>query len=374
MESIKKTQQNLITNVNKLFEQITTLEDIITILQEDILVLEKKNKLLIEDNNKLINNKNFQLNQTLTKHSNTIYSIAFSYDGLIFATGSEDLTIQIYTLINDNYILIQTIDVNSLVYSLIFTIDNQTIVAGCHNHLIKILKKDTKLNIFKLTQLIPGHNNGILSVTINHNNNNIISASADGTIKIWEKNKLKQTLFICNIIYSVKISPDFQTLICTSLNATNEIINIWSNVNTDKYELIDTLDTDTHTSRITSLAWAPDSSHFVSCSFDRTIKVWYKNDVVIKDNVEKSHKYILHQTLIDHTKYILSVSFSTNENYFLSTSADNTIKIWKKSNDNLYRIIQTLKDHTDEVWSAVFSPDNKYIISGSKDTTIKVWF
>ncbi len=65
-----------------------------------------------------------------------------------------------------------------------------------------------------------------------------------------------------------------------------------------------------------------------------------------------------------------SVAISNDDNYIISGSEDNSIKIWERETSSE---IQTLKRHSGYVTCIAFSNDDKYIISGSDDKSIKIW-
>ncbi len=64
------------------------------------------------------------------------------------------------------------------------------------------------------------------------------------------------------------------------------------------------------------------------------------------------------------------MNFSTDNQFILSGSHDNTIKLW---NILTGECIRTLTGHIDYVVSVNFSTDNQFILSGSWDNTIKLW-
>ena len=66
------------------------------------------------------------------------------------------------------------------------------------------------------------------------------------------------------------------------------------------------------------------------------------------------------------------VKWSPIEDTLLSTSYDDTIKIWKEDEDDWY-CANTLKGHTSTVWSADFNSDGSMIVSVSDDCSLKIW-
>ncbi|OMJ73859.1 hypothetical protein SteCoe_27375 [Stentor coeruleus] len=112
-----------------------------------------------------------------------------------------------------------------------------------------------------------------------------------------------------------------------------------------------------HTGYITSLAILPDNDHFITCSHDKTIRLWsLKNE---------SQEHIFH----GHTEKIWNVSLNFTGRLFVSSSADRTVKIWDLEEKCL---MFTKIGHTNEVNAAVFTKDNR-IISGSDENYVRIW-
>jgi WD40 repeat protein len=72
---------------------------------------------------------------------------------------------------------------------------------------------------------------------------------------------------------------------------------------------------------------------------------------------------------VGHLGPVISVAFSPDGKYILSCSYDKTIKLWDIATG---RESRTFSDTT-IVDSVAFSPDGKYILSCSDDNTIKLW-
>jgi len=166
-------------------------------------------------------------------------------------------------------------------------------------------------------------------------------------------------------VRSVAFSPDGQRIVSCS---TDKTVKIWD-ANTGKG--LHTLKG--HDGSVNSVAFSPDGQRVVSGSRDKTVKIW-----------DASSGKELH-TLKGHTDYVRSVAFSPDgqrivsgcggsdvpkELRTLSGSSDNTLKIWDASSG---KELHTLKGHDDEVMSVAFSPDGQRVVSGSHDKTLKIW-
>ncbi|MEO8149760.1 MAG: caspase family protein [Bacteroidia bacterium] len=113
-----------------------------------------------------------------------------------------------------------------------------------------------------------------------------------------------------------------------------------------------------HTSVVTCASFSPDGKYIVTSSFDETAKIW---------STETG------QLLLDlkgQTSIVNSASFSPDGKKIVTSSDDNTSKIWDAENG---KMLLELKGHTDDVNSANFSADGKKIVTASDDQTTRIW-
>jgi len=103
-----------------------------------------------------------------------------------------------------------------------------------------------------------------------------------------------------------------------------------------------------------------DENNFITCSYDKSIKSWIKNE----------NQFIINKIINNaHEDIILKVIYYSNEN-LISCSFDKTIKIWKENNNN-YENIKILS-HSRPVYSILFLEDKNILISSGLDGT-KFW-
>jgi WD40 repeat protein len=102
-----------------------------------------------------------------------------------------------------------------------------------------------------------------------------------------------------------------------------------------------------------------DENNFITCSGDKSIKSWNKNN-----NEFKINKIIKNA----HDDAIIKVIYCSNNN-LISCSYDETIKIWKENNN--YENIKILK-HSDYIYSLLLLEDKNILISSGRDGT-KLW-
>ena len=158
-----------------------------------------------------------------------------------------------------------------------------------------------------------GHTNTVCSAVYSPDGSEIVSASSDNTVRIWD-------------------------------SRTGECKHILSG----------------HTSRVKSANYSPDGSEIVSASWDNTIRIW--------DSRTGECKHVLS----GHDHHIGNyASYSPDGSEIVYTSSDNSIRIWEPAIDECKRV---LTGHNDWVSSLNYSPDGSEIVSASGDSTIRIWY
>jgi len=84
----------------------------------------------------------------------------------------------------------------------------------------------------------------------------------------------------------------------------------------------------------------------------------------------QSDNTVPYKILTGHQFKVNSIIFSNDNKYLISTSWDNTVRIWDLES---FDCIKVLKGHTDNVWGCAISSDNKKIASTSLDGNLIIW-
>ncbi|KAJ5225761.1 hypothetical protein N7468_006986 [Penicillium chermesinum] len=268
--------------------------------------------------------------QTLEGHSDVVWSVAFSRDGQILASGSSDETIKLWDPATGT--LKRTLEGHSdMVWSVAFSQNDQILASGSADETIKLWDPITGI----LKHTLEGHSEGVWSVAFSPDGQILASSSYDKTIKLWDPitGTLKHTL-----------RGPFQRGVS---------IKLWDPVTGILKHTLEG-----HSEDVWSVAFSPDGQILASGSDDETIKLW--------DPITGTLKH----TLESHSKGVLSLTFSQDTQILASGSRDRTIKLWDPVTGTLKH---TLEGHSDMVWSVAFSRDGLLLASGSYDKTIKLW-
>src|SRR6266566_2045466 len=113
-----------------------------------------------------------------------------------------------------------------------------------------------------------------------------------------------------------------------------------------------------HATRVTAVAWSPDSKRLASVSYDKTVRIW---DITTGDNVF---------TYRGHSDRVLSVAWSPDGKRIATASTDRTVHVWDAATG---KSIFTHAGHASSVIAVAWSPDGKRIASGGDDKTVRVW-
>jgi serine/threonine protein kinase len=278
-----------------------------------------------------------------------ITSVAFSPDGQLLVSGSEDHTIKVWESSTGSEI--RTITAHSNFVNSIAISPDGKLLASVGGDVIKLWDLITGEEVHTWT----GHSQLIRSVVFSPDGKMLATGANDKLVKLWDRNTGEEirSMSATNLIEVVSFSADGQ--IVATGDWENSVM-LW-NVNTG--EEIRTLSG--HSRKVRGISFSPDGQTLATGSSDKTIKIWH---------LETGE---LVRTLTGHSGWfagVNSVAFSPDGKLLASGSDDKTIKLW---NSQTGQEITTLSDHSKGVSSVTFSPDGRSLASGSSDKTVKLW-
>jgi len=199
-----------------------------------------------------------------------------------------------------------------------------------------------------------GHSHYVEDVVISKDGHFALSASWDGTLRLWDLNYGTTTRrFVGHTkdIMSVAFSADNRQIVSGSRDKT---IKLWNTLGECKY----TID-DAHNDWVSCVQFSPNAANpvIVSAGWDRVVKVWQLTD-----------EFKLRKSLQGHTGYINAVTVSPDGSLCASGGKDGTAMLWDlNEGKHLYSL-----DAEDIINSLTFSP-NRYWLCAGTNSGIKIW-
>jgi WD40 repeat protein len=167
---------------------------------------------------------------------------------------------------------------------------------------------------------------------------------------VWQEREALSIAAHGMAVHSVAFTPDGRRLVSASADGS---LKLWDAAGG---KLLLTLNG--HGGAVRSVAVSPDGKRVYSCSADKTIKIW-----------DAASGRLL-QTLGGHGGEVNSLSLSGDGKLLCSASADGTIRVWDADTG---RELRAIRGHTGAVNAAAMSGDGTMIFSGGKDKTLRLW-
>lgn len=282
----------------------------------------------------------------LVGHSDHVLAAGFSPDGRRVLTASADKTARIWNIETGNVIATLRGHAAS-VSAATFNTDASKVLTCSEDGSIKVWDTDSGNAIGTLEKA----SDAVINCKF----------APDGTISVvtkggvverwnWQKGSVK-VLFddALGDLSSAVFSADGSQIIIVDSNETTLLINL---------SQASSVALEGHTDLVTSAAFSPDGKLVVTCSADRTARVW---DAV-------SGMTLL--ALEGHQAPVTSAKFSSDGKKLVTASEDNTIRFWDSQTGNSTGI---LRGHADVISDVSFSPDDRLLVSSSHDGTARIW-
>ncbi|MBE7504188.1 MAG: protein kinase [Verrucomicrobiales bacterium] len=198
-----------------------------------------------------------------------------------------------------------------------------------------------------------GHSARLWSAAFSPDGRRMVSASEDGTAKVWDLATGQELLTLVgheDSVRSAAWSPDGSQIVTGS---KDYVARIWDAATGREIRRLGG-----HRAAIRAVAFSPDGQRIVTASQDATARVWEA----------ATGRQVL--TLQGHSNWVFSAAYSPDGRRIVTGGDDRTARIWDAADG---RELRRLTGHQGRVRSAAFSPDSRQVVTASQDQTARVW-
>ena len=283
---------------------------------------------------------------TLTGHEWIVTCAAFSPDGKLAATGSQDGTAKVWSVERQSLVATLRGEGNGAVWSVGFSPDGKLLMTAGQGE-VRLWNTAT----WQTTSRLPGEL-AALSKTgwlIAVSQSSPFYYESVGRVSLWNYRTGERLRQFDKPGRSPALSPDGHKLAVVGAGNGVELLDA------DTGKLLRTLATD---EPVWSLNFSPDGNRLLASGWSSEVLLW---NLAAGGPPKK---------LKGHSLTVWSASFSPDDSTIATAGSDQTICLWDA--DTL-RLKGALRGHDSEVWCASFSPDGKLLVSGGKDKNVMLW-
>jgi WD40 repeat protein len=286
----------------------------------------------------------------LREHHASVSSVAFSRDGERFVTGSHDHTVRVWSTQGQPLALM--LGHIGSVYSVAFSPDGRLVVSAGEDNTARVWDARTG----ELIAALRAHHGIVYHAEFSPSGQYIVSASADGTARLWDALAGTSRLLQGHqaAVYDAVFAPNGKRFVTASGDST---ARVWDIEGRAEGVLVG------HLGPITHAAFSPDGLRIVTASVDGTAHIWQRADQFTRTTWRDA------AILIGHAKAVTDAAFSPDGLQVVTASDDGTARVWTVTGKE----VVVLRGHLGGLTSAQFSADGQRVLTTSHDLTARLW-
>ncbi|RZB13548.1 hypothetical protein StrepF001_43530 [Streptomyces sp. F001] len=282
----------------------------------------------------------------LTGHTGGLGDCAFSPGGALLATTSDDRTARLWRVVDGTELAVLAGHADA-VTSCAFSPDGALLATAGNDHTVRLWRVADGT----VAAVLTGHAKGVSSCAFSPDGALLAAAGNDHTVRLWRVADGTELVVLTghtSMVDSCAFSPD-GTLLATS--GHDDTARLWRVTDGTLAAVLTG-----HSSTVYRCAFSPDGALLATASAGGSVRLWQ-----VRDGTQKA-------VLKGHTGWVRGCAFSPDGALLATTGNDQTGRIWQVADGTVMTVIT---GHT-RVYRCAFSPDGKLLATTSDDHTALV--
>ncbi|MEO8286520.1 MAG: fasciclin domain-containing protein [Chloroflexota bacterium] len=312
--------------------------------------------------------------QSYSGHTDAVRNVVFSPDGKYILTASDDNTARLWRTdgtsstaataatavqatapatglsVPSSTDEMQLTGHTDAVWQAVFSPDGKKIVTASADGTVRIWDAVSGKTLLTIT----GHTDEVRGAVFSPDGKTVLTASGDKTARIWDATTGKELMRFTghtDLVGKAVFSPDGKTVVTTSIDGTARTWDVQTGKSMVTYS-------NQGPGNLNRIAFSPDGKTVVTSGDDKTARIW---DPLTGKEI---------MVLRGHTDGIAAVAFSPDGKLVATASNDKTARVWDAATG---KEVHRYEGHEGKVYGAAFSPDGRYLLTSSEDQTARLW-
>ncbi len=288
----------------------------------------------------------------LEGHHARVTAVAFSADGTLLASGSDDRTVKLWDVASGAERLTLPAAMEGAasggVSAVAFRPDGTRLAAACDDKFVRLWDPGHG----GLVGIASGHETAVTCLAYRGDGDLFATGSTDETVRFWNganAQPVGEPYGAGAPVYAVAFHPDGNRLAVAAEDAI-QIVDVGTRT------LLATIEGDGTTLR--ALAFDAQGTRLAAGALDATVRLY---------DVEGGKRV---KTLEGHTDPVYALRFNATGTRLFTASFDKTIRLWDA---RAGAPLRALVGHTDAVHALAISPAGGTLASASADGTLRLW-
>lgn len=285
-------------------------------------------------------------------HEQDINAVAWSPDGSLLATASDDGTVRIWDAQEAADPVALTCRRGDRVYAVAWSPDGKRLAGGSRDRTVTVWDAETWAELGVLT----GHDDSVGALAWSPDGDRLATASSDRTVRIWDAETHAELTVLTGHelpVWDLAWSPGRRQ--CLASASDDGTVRVWSLSPGGR-----TTELTGHRAGVSAVAWCPDGRRLASVSEDRTALVWNIAEAEEEGDEPQARK-------LESLTPLNCVTWSPDGRHIVAGDDDRTVHVWEACTGEESRLI----GHTDSVNGIAWH--GRRIATVSRDRTVAIW-